>query len=140
MGPRATVARRRLRRLGLTGRLRGRRARAARAVDHRVPDLDAPPRVSRSKAASVASRSLAVEPLPPPPAAVLAAGDHADLAPDLLDGPAGERCQGAGLLLGAGAQRLPITLGRLAPGLALPRRSEERRVGKECRSRWSPYH
>ena len=25
-------------------------------------------------------------------------------------------------------------------GLALPMRSEERRVGKECRSRWSPYH
>ena len=23
---------------------------------------------------------------------------------------------------------------------ALNRRSEERRVGKECRSRWSPYH
>ena len=23
---------------------------------------------------------------------------------------------------------------------ALERRSEERRVGKECRSRWSPYH
>ena len=23
---------------------------------------------------------------------------------------------------------------------ALFRRSEERRVGKECRSRWSPYH
>src|SRR2546427_10231445 len=23
---------------------------------------------------------------------------------------------------------------------ALPQRSEERRVGKECRSRWSPYH
>src|SRR2546425_13238623 len=23
---------------------------------------------------------------------------------------------------------------------AAPRRSEERRVGKECRSRWSPYH
>src|SRR5215210_8248456 len=22
----------------------------------------------------------------------------------------------------------------------VPRRSEERRVGKECRSRWSPYH
>ena len=21
-----------------------------------------------------------------------------------------------------------------------PKRSEERRVGKECRSRWSPYH
>ena len=23
---------------------------------------------------------------------------------------------------------------------AVPGRSEERRVGKECRSRWSPYH
>ena len=22
----------------------------------------------------------------------------------------------------------------------VPKRSEERRVGKECRSRWSPYH
>src|SRR5438034_7716012 len=25
-------------------------------------------------------------------------------------------------------------------GLGDPERSEERRVGKECRSRWSPYH
>src|SRR3712207_9550403 len=25
-------------------------------------------------------------------------------------------------------------------GVALTGRSEERRVGKECRSRWSPYH
>ena len=24
--------------------------------------------------------------------------------------------------------------------LGIPQRSEERRVGKECRSRWSPYH
>ena len=24
--------------------------------------------------------------------------------------------------------------------IELPARSEERRVGKECRSRWSPYH
>src|SRR2546430_6053473 len=29
----------------------------------------------------------------------------------------------------------PVVIGLLAPG-----RSEERRVGKECRSRWSPYH
>src|SRR6266496_5491 len=28
----------------------------------------------------------------------------------------------------------------LAGGYATPPRSEERRVGKECRSRWSPYH
>src|SRR6266542_6805284 len=27
-----------------------------------------------------------------------------------------------------------------AGGTAFGRRSEERRVGKECRSRWSPYH
>ena len=27
-----------------------------------------------------------------------------------------------------------------AGALALLHRSEERRVGKECRSRWSPYH
>ena len=27
-----------------------------------------------------------------------------------------------------------------APTSAAPTRSEERRVGKECRSRWSPYH
>src|SRR3712207_9348004 len=26
------------------------------------------------------------------------------------------------------------------PSPSLPTRSEERRVGKECRSRWSPYH
>src|SRR5260370_35154168 len=26
------------------------------------------------------------------------------------------------------------------PATAWPNRSEERRVGKECRSRWSPYH
>ena len=26
------------------------------------------------------------------------------------------------------------------PELVEPVRSEERRVGKECRSRWSPYH
>src|SRR2546422_9560387 len=29
---------------------------------------------------------------------------------------------------------------RRPAGLPLDHRSEERRVGKECRSRWSPYH
>ena len=28
----------------------------------------------------------------------------------------------------------------IEPKFAPPSRSEERRVGKECRSRWSPYH
>ena len=29
---------------------------------------------------------------------------------------------------------------KIAPGEGFQTRSEERRVGKECRSRWSPYH
>src|SRR3989442_12598312 len=29
---------------------------------------------------------------------------------------------------------------KISPDEAQKRRSEERRVGKECRSRWSPYH
>src|SRR3712207_1984912 len=39
------------------------------------------------------------------------------------------------------ARRLAAHLLQAAPGeLAFAARSEERRVGKECRSRWSPYH
>ena len=30
--------------------------------------------------------------------------------------------------------------GRFVAVTSVPDRSEERRVGKECRSRWSPYH
>ena len=38
------------------------------------------------------------------------------------------------LILGSG-------LGDFADGIQIEQtRSEERRVGKECRSRWSPYH
>ena len=33
-----------------------------------------------------------------------------------------------------------LTLNPQYSVLFLERRSEERRVGKECRSRWSPYH
>src|SRR2546429_7283040 len=43
------------------------------------------------------------------------------------------------------AAQLPFAAVDDAPGLSWPmiwngERSEERRVGKECRSRWSPYH
>src|SRR2546427_5665265 len=44
-------------------------------------------------------------------------------ARDLLATPAGE-----------------ITADGLRTNLSVALRSEERRVGKECRSRWSPYH
>ena len=41
-------------------------------------------------------------------------------------------------------QKLPVikqyTNGKALEGLEWGMRSEERRVGKECRSRWSPYH
>ena len=36
---------------------------------------------------------------------------------------------------------MALTLGSLIPLMVYTNvRSEERRVGKECRSRWSPYH
>ena len=43
---------------------------------------------------------------------------------------------------GAAVSWLPVDpVGRVRPeDLAAEPRSEERRVGKECRSRWSPYH
>src|SRR2546425_12732445 len=37
-------------------------------------------------------------------------------------------------------QLTPVVLVKASPDLGDVRRSEERRVGKECRSRWSPYH
>src|SRR5256885_12840141 len=41
---------------------------------------------------------------------------------------------GGGMLIQA------VTTNRTRPGSEFRHRSEERRVGKECRSRWSPYH
>src|SRR5256885_7262812 len=43
------------------------------------------------------------------------------------------------LLFGAGPAHLELTRRRSLHGIDVIR-SEERRVGKECRSRWSPYH
>ena len=39
-----------------------------------------------------------------------------------------------------GRDRQDIAMGKVALKRAGVKRSEERRVGKECRSRWSPYH
>ena len=38
------------------------------------------------------------------------------------------------------ANVLPLQIGVEGSLMDYPYRSEERRVGKECRSRWSPYH
>src|SRR2546430_6961705 len=51
----------------------------------------------------------------------------------------------AGLRAGLIYNTWPLIDGALLPDAArllhaAPARSEERRVGKECRSRWSPYH
>src|SRR2546430_17280974 len=37
-------------------------------------------------------------------------------------------------------RELVLARGQILDGVHTPPRSEERRVGKECRSRWSPYH
>src|SRR2546422_8069261 len=64
-----------------------------------------------------------------PPAHV----DRVEARLHLLDGlvPCDGRQHGEVVVL---LQQLP------QPGGPVARRSEERRVGKECRSRWSPYH
>jgi len=70
------------------------------------------------------------------------------LAPDQLDLDRFERltAQAAGVLERGEAQRAgdllrdALALWRGPPLADLAYRSEERRVGKECRSRWSPYH
>src|SRR5256714_8833310 len=46
--------------------------------------------------------------------------------------PATPGFEGAGLVAEVGANVTNVAVGDV--------RSEERRVGKECRSRWSPYH
>jgi len=45
-----------------------------------------------------------------------------------------------GKLIATAAADKTIKLWDAASGRELKTRSEERRVGKECRSRWSPYH
>ena len=45
-----------------------------------------------------------------------------------------------GLLASIGLRMLTGRYSRLAKLFCSVMRSEERRVGKECRSRWSPYH
>src|SRR2546428_12076452 len=55
-----------------------------------------------------------------------------------LDRETGELCE-AVQILKVGGEGFEIALCEEMPQADL-NRSEERRVGKECRSRWSPYH
>src|SRR5688572_15911542 len=58
----------------------------------------------------------------------------------IFDGDIIDESIGASLLALAPFATGAIPLATLAAGVLLFLRSEERRVGKECRSRWSPYH
>ena len=58
--------------------------------------------------------------------------EQVDLSDNLLTGPIPENIYAPNL------QNLTLSRNKLTEEKA--ERSEERRVGKECRSRWSPYH
>src|SRR5574337_1192498 len=78
-----------------------------------------------------------------------AGGDKTACQPSCLDNLRGAACQDL-TIVAAGGGRLGAMLGatrcvvsRWVIGVRLTpckSRSEERRVGKECRSRWWPYH
>ena len=73
---------------------------------------------------------------------VMVGGTRAYYSPDndeirLLKGDLTEKDFG---MQGNGVQDEDILLVHEAQHQINARRSEERRVGKECRSRWSPYH
>ena len=56
--------------------------------------------------------------------------------PAVMSGPMVRSSYRSGMLWG----RAMRAKGRPIPATMASSRSEERRVGKECRSRWSPYH
>src|SRR3989440_7610716 len=58
---------------------------------------------------------------------------------ELLDRLDAVHARGLAVVCLAGGHDLPVGRNQVETKLAR-RRSEERRVGKECRSRWSPYH
>src|SRR5256885_5025526 len=60
--------------------------------------------------------------------------------PHLLLAGLGDLFLRAHVEVGVGAARDAVALPQQRVDLVFRFRSEERRVGKECRSRWSPYH
>ena len=66
--------------------------------------------------------------------------EHADELTE-LDAAIGDADHGANMNRGMeAAEDAVAAVEALTPAPGARSRSEERRVGKECRSRWSPYH
>src|SRR3712207_7261899 len=63
-------------------------------------------------------------------------GHYSDRRPRPWLMPAGVALGGAGVAVAGLTASYPL----LVAAILASGRSEERRVGKECRSRWSPYH
>ena len=63
---------------------------------------------------------------------------HADYVKNMITGAA--QMDGAILVVSAADGPMPQTREHILLAHQVNVRSEERRVGKECRSRWSPYH
>src|SRR2546422_11196914 len=66
-------------------------------------------------------------------------GPYEQLLPEFERTTAIKVTTGSGASQGTGPQTIAAQLARGVP-VDVVIRSEERRVGKECRSRWSPYH
>src|SRR2546430_13674067 len=98
------------------------------AVENRyarfTPGTPADPNASAEAAAAAAAREILMRQYPGQKARIDAA--FATTLESVPDSPA----RAAGIALGE----------KVAASVFTDRRSEERRVGKECRSRWSPYH
>src|SRR2546430_12065263 len=104
-----------------------------------LPDNDgsSPARPCRTRASAYVVRSVASSTTGVFPAAMLTAS-----ANDRRNGAgAAGACAAAGAATSpANTASSPVLLLRDTMEIEVDVRSEERRVGKECRSRWSPYH
>src|SRR2546426_12538426 len=72
---------------------------------------------------------------------LLSSTAKSSIRPPIVAGPSSRNSRFLNLSVGFGwSPGAAFALTAQAPSDAAQARSEERRVGKECRSRWSPYH
>src|SRR2546425_1488311 len=83
---------------------------------------------------------ITINPLPDDPFKASGAGLNPEVNREICRAEiTGSRAKACKIIDAIEAERLPDHA-RGKRSAVLQRRSEERRVGKECRSRWSPYH